>query len=183
MWILSLQALFKALGLNDKDFKFGLTKVFFRPGKVGTHFIQLQQEKTKVKKKQINKNLSLRSQGSCHGWLYACVLLPVCWVWPNHEVGSRAPGRAAEESQYVVAVQPLEEGPVVQPVSHQTWVCTHKKKKKHANVWKEKTCFWPEITKICYVIFSLVPLEFVLLWCHKGDWCFNANITNNLQSK
>lgn len=27
-----LQALFKALGLNDKDFKFGLTKVFFRPG-------------------------------------------------------------------------------------------------------------------------------------------------------
>lgn len=29
-----LQALFKALGLNDNDFKFGLTKVFFRPGKV-----------------------------------------------------------------------------------------------------------------------------------------------------
>ena len=28
-----LQALFKALGLDDKDFKFGLTKVFFRPGK------------------------------------------------------------------------------------------------------------------------------------------------------
>lgn len=27
------QALFKALGLNDKEFKFGLTKVFFRPGK------------------------------------------------------------------------------------------------------------------------------------------------------
>lgn len=27
------KALFKALGLNDKDFKFGLTKVFFRPGK------------------------------------------------------------------------------------------------------------------------------------------------------
>ncbi|PWA22596.1 hypothetical protein CCH79_00015149 [Gambusia affinis] len=26
-------ALFKALGLNEKDFKFGLTKVFFRPGK------------------------------------------------------------------------------------------------------------------------------------------------------
>lgn len=25
--------MFKALGLNDKDFKFGLTKVFFRPGK------------------------------------------------------------------------------------------------------------------------------------------------------
>lgn len=48
MWILYLQALFKALGLNDRDFKFGLTKVFFRPGKVGAHFIQLQQEKTKV---------------------------------------------------------------------------------------------------------------------------------------
>lgn len=30
----ALQALFKALGLNDNDFKFGLTKVFFRPGKV-----------------------------------------------------------------------------------------------------------------------------------------------------
>lgn len=28
------QALFKALGLNDNDFKFGLTRVFFRPGKV-----------------------------------------------------------------------------------------------------------------------------------------------------
>ncbi|MEQ2290545.1 Unconventional myosin-VI [Ameca splendens] len=27
------KALFKALGLNDVDFKFGLTKVFFRPGK------------------------------------------------------------------------------------------------------------------------------------------------------
>ncbi|KAL5010725.1 hypothetical protein ScPMuIL_013030 [Solemya velum] len=27
------KALFKALGLSDKDFKFGLTKVFFRPGK------------------------------------------------------------------------------------------------------------------------------------------------------
>jgi myosin-6 len=25
--------LFKALGLDDNDFKFGLTKVFFRPGK------------------------------------------------------------------------------------------------------------------------------------------------------
>lgn len=28
-----LQALFKALGLNENEFKFGLTKVFFRPGK------------------------------------------------------------------------------------------------------------------------------------------------------
>lgn len=28
------QALFKALGLNENDYKFGLTKVFFRPGKV-----------------------------------------------------------------------------------------------------------------------------------------------------
>ncbi|XP_027857214.1 myosin VIb isoform X3 [Xiphophorus couchianus] len=27
------KALFKALGLNERDFKFGLTKVFFRPGK------------------------------------------------------------------------------------------------------------------------------------------------------
>ena len=27
------KALFKALGLDDNDFKFGLTKVFFRPGK------------------------------------------------------------------------------------------------------------------------------------------------------
>jgi myosin-6 len=30
---ITLQSLFKALGLDDKDFKFGLTKVFFRPGK------------------------------------------------------------------------------------------------------------------------------------------------------
>lgn len=29
-----LQALFKALGLNENDYKFGLTRVFFRPGKV-----------------------------------------------------------------------------------------------------------------------------------------------------
>lgn len=28
------QALFKALGLNENDYKFGLTRVFFRPGKV-----------------------------------------------------------------------------------------------------------------------------------------------------
>ena len=28
-----LQALFKALGLNENDYKFGMTKVFFRPGK------------------------------------------------------------------------------------------------------------------------------------------------------
>ena len=28
-----VEALFKALGLNEVDFKFGLTKVFFRPGK------------------------------------------------------------------------------------------------------------------------------------------------------
>ncbi|XP_077972837.1 unconventional myosin-VI-like isoform X3 [Styela clava] len=27
------KALFKALGLNEKDFKFGMTKIFFRPGK------------------------------------------------------------------------------------------------------------------------------------------------------
>lgn len=32
--MLFLQALFKALGLNEKDYKFGLTRVFFRPGKV-----------------------------------------------------------------------------------------------------------------------------------------------------
>lgn len=31
---LCLQALFKALGLNENDYKFGLTRVFFRPGKV-----------------------------------------------------------------------------------------------------------------------------------------------------
>jgi len=31
--VILIQALFKALGLNEVDFKFGLTKVFFRPGK------------------------------------------------------------------------------------------------------------------------------------------------------
>ena len=30
---MSIQALFKALGLNENDFKFGMTKVFFKPGK------------------------------------------------------------------------------------------------------------------------------------------------------
>lgn len=30
------QALFKALGLNEHDYKFGLTRVFFRPGKVSS---------------------------------------------------------------------------------------------------------------------------------------------------
>ncbi len=29
------KALFKALGLNKDDFQFGVSKVFFRPGKVG----------------------------------------------------------------------------------------------------------------------------------------------------
>ena len=29
-----LQALFHALGMDDKDYKFGLSKIFFRPGKV-----------------------------------------------------------------------------------------------------------------------------------------------------
>ncbi len=29
------KALFKALGLNYDDFQFGVSKVFFRPGKVG----------------------------------------------------------------------------------------------------------------------------------------------------
>ena len=28
------QALFRAVGMDDDDFKFGMTKVFFRPGKV-----------------------------------------------------------------------------------------------------------------------------------------------------
>lgn len=37
-----LQALFKALGLNDSDYKFGLTKVFFRPGKVSILCIELE---------------------------------------------------------------------------------------------------------------------------------------------
>lgn len=32
--LLCFQALFKALGLNENDYKFGLTRVFFRPGKV-----------------------------------------------------------------------------------------------------------------------------------------------------
>lgn len=31
--IVNLQCLFRALGLNERDYKFGLTKVFFRPGK------------------------------------------------------------------------------------------------------------------------------------------------------
>jgi hypothetical protein len=34
---LVFQALFKALGLNEVDYKFGLTKVFFRPGKVNIY--------------------------------------------------------------------------------------------------------------------------------------------------
>lgn len=33
IYTFSFQALFKALGLNENEFKFGLTKVFFRPGK------------------------------------------------------------------------------------------------------------------------------------------------------
>uniref|UniRef100_A0A8C7F4D1 Unconventional myosin-VI n=1 Tax=Oncorhynchus kisutch TaxID=8019 RepID=A0A8C7F4D1_ONCKI len=35
------KALFKALGLNENDYKFGLTRVFFRPGKVSTAFCSL----------------------------------------------------------------------------------------------------------------------------------------------
>lgn len=33
VFLFSFQALFKALGLDDNDFKFGMTKVFFRAGK------------------------------------------------------------------------------------------------------------------------------------------------------
>jgi len=33
IWCFVYQALFKALGLNENEFKFGQTKVFFRPGK------------------------------------------------------------------------------------------------------------------------------------------------------
>lgn len=36
-----LQCLFHALGLNETDFKFGQTKVFFRPGKFA-EFDQVQ---------------------------------------------------------------------------------------------------------------------------------------------
>ena len=32
------QALFRAVGMDDDDFKFGMTKVFFRPGKVCHQF-------------------------------------------------------------------------------------------------------------------------------------------------
>lgn len=39
--LVPLQALFKALGLNENDYKFGLTRVFFRPGKVSTAFSSL----------------------------------------------------------------------------------------------------------------------------------------------
>ena len=31
-------ALFRAVGMDDDDFKFGMTKVFFRPGKVRKRF-------------------------------------------------------------------------------------------------------------------------------------------------
>lgn len=39
------KCLFRALGLNDKDFKFGLTKVFFRPGKFAEFDQMLRQDK------------------------------------------------------------------------------------------------------------------------------------------
>lgn len=32
--LLFFQALFRAVGMDAEDFKFGMTKVFFRPGKV-----------------------------------------------------------------------------------------------------------------------------------------------------
>ena len=41
-------------------------------------------------------------------------------VWPDHEVGPGPPGRAGEEGQQVAHPQPLEEGPVVLSVRHQT---------------------------------------------------------------
>nr|CAB3264159.1 unconventional myosin-VI [Phallusia mammillata] len=51
------KALFKALGLDDKDFKFGLTKVFFRPGKFA-EFDQLMRsdpENLKILIKRVEK--------------------------------------------------------------------------------------------------------------------------------
>ena len=37
MNLLYCQALFHALGMSDNDYKFGLSKIFFRPGKVSIY--------------------------------------------------------------------------------------------------------------------------------------------------
>ncbi len=44
------KALFKALGLDDNDFKFGLTKVFFRPGKFAEFDQMLKSDPENLKK-------------------------------------------------------------------------------------------------------------------------------------
>ena len=48
------KALFKALGLNDKDFQFGMTKVFFRPGKFA-EFDQMMKSDPENLRKLIEK--------------------------------------------------------------------------------------------------------------------------------
>ena len=48
------KALFKALGLDDNDFKFGMTKVFFRPGKFA-EFDQLLKSDPENLRKLIEK--------------------------------------------------------------------------------------------------------------------------------
>lgn len=48
------QSLFKALGLNENDFKFGMTKVFFRPGKFA-EFDQIMRADEESLKEMIKK--------------------------------------------------------------------------------------------------------------------------------
>lgn len=61
-----LQALFKALGLNENDYKFGLTRVFFRPGKVRLYSLLTLANIDFVHLKKDN-----RAKGKAHSFSFA----------------------------------------------------------------------------------------------------------------
>lgn len=87
------KALFKALGLNDKDFKFGLTKVFFRPGKFAEFDQIMKSDPENLAKLVLKvKKWLLCSRWKKAQWWVICIL--VQWVWGsphNHKVTGSNP--------------------------------------------------------------------------------------------
>uniref|UniRef100_H2YSJ3 Unconventional myosin-VI n=1 Tax=Ciona savignyi TaxID=51511 RepID=H2YSJ3_CIOSA len=81
------QALFKAIGLDNEDFKFGLTKVFFRPGKFA-EFDQLMRsdpEHLKILIKKVEKWL-LRARWRKVQWTsYSVIRLKNKMLWRRQQ--------------------------------------------------------------------------------------------------
>jgi hypothetical protein len=72
------KALFKALGLNEDDFQFGVSKVFFRPGKFAEFDTIMKADPENLVKLVAKVCLFVRSivcVHSCFVFLLACLLL------------------------------------------------------------------------------------------------------------